>query len=347
MSRAEDTVVIKNIYYMMAYAFKAIDIADFKRLEIESFDNVLDLLAAILAAGLDAQRRRGFEREYQPREEALMRMRGRIDIAETMRLRIRQRQDLRCVFDERTEDTYKNQVLKTTAFYLLRASGVDDCRKRDLKRSLVLMQDVSLLDPQRIAWNSLRYHRNNRSYQLLMNVCYLVLHELLLRDEKGETRLADVLNGDSLHRLYEKFILEYYVKHRSYLEPAAREIDRGVGASAPSFLPHMLTDVTLTKGNSRLIIDTKCYGSILGTHYDKEILSPANLNQIFSYVMHAADAYGGDVSGLLLYAKTEDTDLESESWTELGHAYHVRALDLNQDFADIAAQLDTIAGLLA
>ena len=51
MSRAEDTVVIKNIYYMMAYAFKAIGIVDFKRLEVESFGNVLDLLAAILTAG--------------------------------------------------------------------------------------------------------------------------------------------------------------------------------------------------------------------------------------------------------------------------------------------------------
>lgn len=208
------------------------------------------------------------------------------------------------------------------------------------------MQDVSLLDPLRIAWGSMRYHRNNRSYQILMNVCYLVLHELLLRDERGEVRLADVLSGDSLHRLYEKFILEYYRKHWSWLHPAAREIDHGIGDSAPAFLPRMLTDVTLTNGNKCLIIDAKCYGTILGTHYDKEILSPANLNQIFSYVMHAANAFDGEVSGMLLYAKAEDAELESESWLELGHTHHVRTLDLNQDFAGIAAQLDAIAGLV-
>ena len=63
------------------------------------------------------------------------------------------------------------------------------------------MQDVSLLDPLRIAWGSMRYHRNNRSYQILMNVCYLVLHELLLRDERGEARLADVLNGGNVQFL--------------------------------------------------------------------------------------------------------------------------------------------------
>ena len=347
MSRAEDTVVIKNIYYMMAYAFKAIDVADFKRLEVESFGNVLDLLAAILAAGLDAQRRRGFEREYQPREEDLMRVRGRIGIAETMRLRMRRRQDLHCVFDERTEDTYKNRVLRTTALYLLRAPEVDASRKRDLKRSLVLMQDVSLLDPQRIAWGSMRYHRNNRSYQILMNVCYLALHELLLRDEWGEVRLADVLNGEALHRLYEKFILEYYCKHWSWLHPAAREVAYEAGDSAPDFLPRLLTDVMLTNGDKRLIIDAKCYGSILGTHYNKEILSPANVNQMFSYVMHASATFDGEVSGMLLYARTEDAAFESESWTDLGHTFHVRTLDLNQDFAGIAAQLDAIAGLVS
>ena len=132
MGCAEDTVVVKNIYYMMAYAFRAIDVADFQRLEVEPFDNVLDLLAAILAVGLDSQRRRGFEREYQAREEDVLRVAGRIDLGKTMRLRLKQRQDLHCAFDERTENTYKNQILKTTAFHLMRSSDVAPERKREL-----------------------------------------------------------------------------------------------------------------------------------------------------------------------------------------------------------------------
>lgn len=62
--------------------------------------------------------------------------------------------------------------------------------------------------------------------------------------------------------------------------------------------------------------------------------------------MHAASAFDGEVSGMLLYARTEGAALESESWTDLGHAFHVRTLDLNRDFAGIAAQLDAIAGLV-
>lgn len=346
MGCAEDAVVVKNIYYMMAYAFRAIDVADFQRLEVEPLDNVLDLLAAILAVGLDSQRRRGFEREYQAREEDLLRVAGRIDLGKTMRLRLKQRQDLHCAFDERTENTYKNQILKTTAFHLMRSSDVAPERKRELKRSLVFMQGVALLDVRHIAWDALRYHRNNRAYQLLMNVCYLVLHELLPRTEVGDVKLANVLSGDALHRLYEKFILEYYRRHWPELHPAANEVKRAAGDVEPSFLPRLYTDVMLHKNGNCLIIDAKCYGSILGTHFGKEILSPANVNQIFAYVMHAAPSFSGDVSGMLLYAKTEDATFDAKSWKDMGHQYHARTLDLNQDFAGIAAQLDAIVGLL-
>lgn len=313
--------------------------------DAERFDNVLDLLAAVLAAGLSFQRRRGFEREYVTRSEDGARIVGRIDAEGTMRLRARQSQYVRCIFDEREEDTYKNRVLKTTAHYLLKSDDVGEARKRDLKQTLMLMDGVEFLDPRRISWGSLRYHRNNRSYQLLMNVCYMVLHDLLMRDESGELRLVNVLSGNALSRLYEKFVLEYYRRHHPELHPSAREIDRGV-EDAPDFLPRMITDVMLTGSRGTLIIDAKCYGTILGTHYGKEILSPANVNQIFSYVTHAAAGGTGRVSGMLLYARTQDVGAVDARWLDLGHEYYCRTLDLGVDFAEIAAQLEAIACLV-
>ena len=35
-----------------------------------------------------------------------------------------------------------------------------------------------------------------------------------------------------------------------------------------------------------------------------------------------------------------------ETWTETGHRFHVRTLDLDRDFTEIAAQLDDVAALL-
>ena len=36
-----------------------------------------------------------------------------------------------------------------------------------------------------------------------------------------------------------------------------------------------------------------------------------------------------------------------ETWTETGHRFHVRTLDLDRDFTEIAVQLDDVAALLA
>ncbi len=104
--------------------------------------------------------------------------------------------------------------------------------------------------------------------------------------------------------------------------------------------------MTLERGNGTLIVDAKFYGRILNTYHERDMLSPANLNQIQSYVAH--EAYGTDreVQGMLLYALTKDEDALHDSWDELGHRFHVWTLDLGRPFEEIAAQLDEVAGLL-
>ena len=344
---AEDNVVVRNIYYMMAYAFRALDVDDYARLKTEPFENMADLMAAILTIGISSQRRRGFEHDYNAREEDLMGVRGRIDVRGTARLRSQQRNEVACEYDEFTEDTYKNRILKTCAGLLVRRSEVPEARRRELKRSLVSMRDVGEVDATRIEWGRLRYHRNNGSYRLLMNVCFMVVQSLILSTDEGEASLTNFTSGQRLHALYESFVLEYYRKEHPELSATAKIIDRKVSDEAPAFLPRLCTDITLERGNRMLIIDAKCYGQILGTHHGKEILSPDNLNQIQSYVVHAAYGTDLDVQGMLLYALTESEQEQRKSWSEIGHTLHCFTLDLGQEFAGIAAQLDGIAELVA
>lgn len=56
---AEDNVVIRNVYHMMAYAFKALSLQEYAELTKEDFGRFEDLLAAILALGIGVQRKRG------------------------------------------------------------------------------------------------------------------------------------------------------------------------------------------------------------------------------------------------------------------------------------------------
>ena len=339
-------VVVRNIYYMMAYAFKVLTISEYARLTTEDFRDVEDLMAAILTVGIDAQRKRGFERNYTENIDEIQGLRGRVDVRGTAKLRQRGSCLAICEWDELTEETYKNKILKTVGTLLLASNFVEKQRRLELKRSLIALRDVKMLDPTRIEWNRLRYHRNNASYQLLMNICYMVVRSMLMTNDEGNARLASYSDSQQLHALYESFVLAYFRRHHPELNPTAKEIQLGVKGEIPSFLPRLKSDVTLQGANRTLIIDCKCYGKILRMHYDKEIASPANLNQISRYVTNEAYGNANEVSGMLLYALTERDAEQRSHWNEAGHDYYLWTLDLGREFKDIAAQLEQIAALV-
>ena len=45
-------IFIKNIYYMLAYAFKVLRQKNYEEIEAEEFETIQDLFAAILAKGI-------------------------------------------------------------------------------------------------------------------------------------------------------------------------------------------------------------------------------------------------------------------------------------------------------
>ena len=109
----------------------------------------------------------------------------------------------------------------------------------------------------------------------------------------------------------------------------------------------MQTDITLQKGDKTLIIDAKYYGKSMAQSYSKETLRSAHLYQIFAYVKNMDTANTGNVSGLLLYAKTEDEVFpEGEPFVIGGSSIGARTLDLNREFEKIAGQLDDIANIM-
>ena len=111
------------------------------------------------------------------------------------------------------------------------------------------------------------------------------------------------------------------------------------------FLPVMQTNTLLKYRDQVLIIDTKYYEKILRDHYDKVILYSENLYQIFTYVKNRSYQFGEEdntVSGMLLYAKTEEEIQPDNVYQMHGSQISVKTLDLNLPFAEIADQMDGI-----
>lgn len=178
---------------------------------------------------------------------------------------------------------------------------------------------------------------------MLMNICYFVLDGMIQTTEKGSYQMA-AFSDDHMARLYEKFVQEYYKRHHSYLSEARAaqvkwNLDADTDESMIRFLPVMQTDIFLRLKEQILIIDTKYYGKTMQVQFDKATLHSGNVYQIFTYVKNQDTAGSGNVSGLLLYAKTEEAITPDCSFVMGGNKISVKTLDLNTEFRLTAAQI--------
>ena len=334
---------IQNIYHMLAYAFQILREQGYASCGTEEFVNTADLLSAILVKGVSVQIKRGLGRTYIEQTEPLSCLRGKIDVTESIKQQTIIKQQLICTYDEFSVDSYMNRILKTTMELLLR-NDIPKSRKKELRNLLLYFKDVGTLDVHSINWN-FRFNRNNQSYQMLMSICYLVIKGLLQTTADGAIKLMQFLDEQRMCRLYEKFILEYYRKHYPQIKTAASQIGWAIDDGISAMLPTMQSDIMLTFGNKTLIIDAKYYGRTMQTQYDVHTLHSNNLYQIFTYVKNKDAEYGDEphtVSGMLLYAQTDEVVQPNHVYQMSGNQISVRTLNLNLPFEEIKAQLDGI-----
>ena len=246
-----------------------------------------------------------------------------------------------------SEDNYTRLVglLRNTVELLLR-SNISKQRKKNLRKLMVYFSEVDFIDLYTVNWN-VQYNRNNQTYHMLISICYLVVKGLLQTQSNGHTELMDFLDEQRMCRLYEKFILEYYRKEfKNQFTANASQIPWQLDNEENSMLPVMQSDIMLQSGEKVLIIDAKYYEHSTQVQFDKHTLHSGNLYQIFTYVKnkeYELREKDHTVSGMLLYAKTDEEIYPNNVYQMSGNQITVRTLDLNLPFDEIAGQLNTIA----
>jgi 5-methylcytosine-specific restriction enzyme subunit McrC len=336
-------ILIKNIYYMLTYAFQSLRQSSFDEIVAEDFENIYDMFAAILSKGVAIQLKKGLYREYIQNSEELSVLRGKLNLQGTIKNKIQHKEKLACDYDELSENNLLNQILKTTMLILVQQGDVKLEHKAVLKKNLVFFDGVDTIEPSLIRWDKIRYQRNNQSYRMLLNVCYLVLDGLLLSTETGTIKLATFLDERAMHSLYEKFILEYFRYHHPEYKANPDTILWNIDDGVIEFLPTMVTDITLKYGGKTLIIDAKYYAHTMQSQFDVSSIHSGNLYQIFAYVKNLDKDSTGNVAGMLLYAKTQEQITPNNKYSMGGNTIWVKTLDLNLPFTHIADQLEQIA----
>lgn len=336
---------VQNVYYMLAYAFQVLHEQGYKNVATEEFDNVAELLSAILCRGVSVQIKRGLIRQYISRAEALASPRGKLEIGESIKTQAIRKKQLVCNYDEFSVDAYPNRIIKTTMDFLLRGS-ISKARKKEIRKLMIFFDGISILDIHSINWD-IQYDRNNQTYRMLIAICRFVIKGLLQTTADGSTKIMDYADDQTMAKLYEKFILGYYQREHPELKAYSPQIAWQVTDGYRTLLPTMQSDIVITNKAAKktLIIDAKYYthNMQMKAPYMTQTLHSGNLYQIFTYVKNWSAAPDEVVSGMLLYAGTDDVIQPNNDYQMSGNQISVKTLDMDCDFSQIAAQLDSIA----
>ena len=91
----DKSIFIQNIYYMLTYAFQVLKQKNYEKISGEKFDNIENLFASILSTGLAQQLKQGLHREYVAINDNLNTVRGKINLSETIKNKIKHKKHLK------------------------------------------------------------------------------------------------------------------------------------------------------------------------------------------------------------------------------------------------------------
>lgn len=337
------TIPIENIYYLLCYAWDKLDEKDIVRVDPLAHNNVLDLLAHVLANGVSHLLKQGPDRGYVLYAEETATIRGKVCFTETLKRNYFQQPKLFCEFDELSHNVLHNQILKTTLDRLRRCPELNKSIHAKVMDQLRRWPGIDLIPLSKNDFRRVQLHANNRFYRFLLHVCELLFDCLLPSENEGEMRFVDFTRDDrKMAELFEQFVRNFYRLEQINFRVDRKDLswDARVYDNTPlELLPMMKTDICLMSAAENVVIDTKFYRDALKRHYEKEILQSGHLFQLSVYLRHFQRRFpiAKKTKGVLLYP-TVKYELILNYELE-GYPVSIRTINLNQPWPEIHRDL--------
>lgn len=333
-------IPIQNVYYLLCYAWDKVEEKD--EVEANSLEqaNVLNLLSKVLTQGTAKLIRRGLDRGYVNKNEEIKGIKGKFDLANSIKKLSLYRASAYCSFDELEYSVLHNCILKSMLYILMRAKDLDEAIRDDamlLYRHFNEIEDIKL---SKRSFGNVQLHRNNYHYGFLMNICELLYDCLLPEEKAGRYKFKNFLDDDTaMNIIFENFVRNFYKLEQRNFKVRREDILWNMitdNADDLRFLPKMQTDITLESKEKKIIIDTKFYRNALLKNYEKEKLISSNLYQMFAYLNNVeakSENINRSCEGILLYP-TVQKEL-SLKYEFAGHKLRIETVDLSADWKEI------------
>lgn len=350
MGKKESIIPIKNLFYMLCYAWNVLSIMDDIKVADDDYEDAYDLLARVFSFGIGKLIRLGFHRSYIEETEELSTVRGKISVQESINSMSMQRKHLICTYDEYSKNDIFNQILNYTIDSILKNPEVSKETKATIKKQKVFFYGIDAKPPTKENRQKLLFNRNNVIYKLLIHISIMLYDGTGVNEEDGKNVFKDFFREEQMHRIFELFILNFYTAHlnRHIYKVHAPKITWKIEESADDIWGDVF-DVDENPGDRRtdivienkeqgiqMIFDAKYYKKTFVSTYmgkEEERVRTGHLNQVRGYLLDSE--YPGKKVGALLYPMVNDDLSKGKVFPIQNTPILIKTINLQADWREI------------
>lgn len=353
-STSKNPIPIKNLFYMLCYAWNVLPIMKDIKVGSEDIDDAYNLLARVFTYGVSKLIRSGFHRSYVEKEEELSSSRGKINIQQSINGMTMQNKRLVCDYDEYSTNDIFNQIIKYTMDSIVKNTEIDKEIRHELKKLDVFFAGIDSKEPNKENKLKLVFNRNNTTYRLLIQIAIMLYENSFINEETGKILFKDFFREEQMHKVFEVFILNFYAMHLDkkeykvhapkinwHIEENAQQtwgeyfdVDENIGDRR--------TDIVVENNlkNVQIIIDAKYYHkTFVRAHMtgDENSIRTGHLNQVRGYVIDSE--FTGKKVGALFYPMTTTELSKGKIFPIVETPIIVKTINLADDWQKIEADM--------
>ncbi len=197
-------IPLRNLFLLLEVGLRPQDWHD----EAVSYETSRDLLPALIsffARTTETTLARGLYHSYREHHDRLIALRGRVDIPRQL-TRPGMAIPTACRYTDFTADLIENSYLKAAVWRSLRVPSVRPDDRRRLMQHLVALEDVGDTPHASTDYDRVAFTRLNDHYKPALRLARLVLANLTLRDDIGDTSASSFMVD--MNELFERFVTE-------------------------------------------------------------------------------------------------------------------------------------------
>jgi 5-methylcytosine-specific restriction enzyme subunit McrC len=320
-------VPVDSLFFLLCYSLGLI-----KWLDTSHFIRRPSLFSSIAAMYLrltEQALHRGVLAGYQPVEDSLATVRGKIRLSEQVSRRFGIGPPIEVAFDDFTTDITENRLLRSAAHALLALTRSDPGLTRDLRQLDTRLAEVSLVQYDRRAIPTVTYTRLNDHYRPAAELARLILASIAFEVHRGGVQASAFIVD--MNQVFERFV---FAALRDALELSERTFRRGVSSRlflAEGSRIELKPDLSWWQGDDCVFVGDAKY------KVPASDIPNADVYQALAYTV------GADLPGAILVYPVGERDPGTYRIPYVNRTVEVLCVDLSATPLELLAQMTRVA----